>query len=888
MAVQVVHSGGGPVSVNVTTTPAISVTSPQVNVVDVNPVYTSGQPGNTGPQGPQGPAGSNGADGATVTYGVSCETGTGSTEQKIRLTGSDSTTDDVVLAVAGDLSIARTSADKITITNTISNPVLEADTSTSGFGFVVDEDNMSSNLNTKVPTQQSVKAYVDNNVTTANVTTNLATSYQTDRVTVTSSDGTDAVILEATGSQAGVMSVAMHDKLDGIASNADATTSSNVNAAGAIMHSDVAGSATGLITRAASEQYTVVAASTSNISEGSNLYYTDVRADARVSAVIDTDNTLGSPSDTLVPSQAAIKTYVDNQLGTQGLSIGTITGTEVSINITGGGSSVTIPAATTSDAGVMTEAQFDKLAGIEAGADATDATNVAAAGALMDSEVTNLAQVKAFDSSDYATSTQGTTADNALPKSGGQMTGNITFSGSQTVDGRDLSVDGAKLDNIEANATADQTNDEIKAAVEAASDSNVFTDADHNKLNAIQSNADVTDSNNVVAALVSATSISGGNQTSIKSNLGITDPAATNNLSDVSTGGSANGQLLIYDAGTNTYDPATLTEGSNITITEGAGSITIASTASGGASSLNDLTDVAITGSGANKYLVRDSSNSNYVNQALDISHDTDPDLGGDLDVGDHSIITSTGNKNITLNPDGTGNVILGNFVFDVDQTVGSGQDNYVLTYDHAGGSGSKISLEPASTASGTVDTSGTPADDQIAIFTDADTIEGQANLTFASNTLTVKAATGAAGFGGRLLFGVDTPDQYNGDIVNFGSGPGGTNGNIEKGKLYYLDSSQQWELADANAVATAKGMLGIAVVDDSPNFLVRGFARHGSWVSLGTGNPLYISAGATAGEITNSAPTGSTDVVRVIGYSTNSGSREIFFNPSNDWLELT
>ena len=57
-----------------------------------------------------------------------------------------------------------------------------------------------------------------------------------------------------------------------------------------------------------------------------------------------------------------------------------------------------------------------------------------------------------------------------------------TFTGN--IDGRDLSVDGAKLDGIEANATADQTNAEIRAAVEAASDSNVFTDADHTKVNA--------------------------------------------------------------------------------------------------------------------------------------------------------------------------------------------------------------------------------------------------------------------------------------------------------------------------------------------------------------------------------------------------------------------
>lgn len=96
---------------------------------------------------------------------------------------------------------------------------------------------------------------------------------------------------------------------------------------------------------------------------------------------------------------------------------------------------------------------------VEDGADVTDAANVTAAGALMDSEVTNLAQVKAFDSADYATAAQGTTADAALPKTGGQMTGNITMSGSQTVDGRDLSVDGAKLDGIETNAdVTDATN----------------------------------------------------------------------------------------------------------------------------------------------------------------------------------------------------------------------------------------------------------------------------------------------------------------------------------------------------------------------------------------------------------------------------------------------
>ena len=63
--------------------------------------------------------------------------------------------------------------------------------------------------------------------------------------------------------------------------------------------------------------------------------------------------------------------------------------------------------------GAFVNGDKTKLDGIEALADVTDATNVEAAGALMDSEVTNLAAVKAFDPTDYATSAQGALADTA-------------------------------------------------------------------------------------------------------------------------------------------------------------------------------------------------------------------------------------------------------------------------------------------------------------------------------------------------------------------------------------------------------------------------------------------------------------------------------------------
>ena len=65
-----------------------------------------------------------------------------------------------------------------------------------------------------------------------------------------------------------------------------------------------------------------------------------------------------------------------------------------------------------------------------------------------------------------------------MPLAGGEFTGNITFSGSQTVDGRDLSVDGSKLDGIESGATADQTASEILTLLKTVDGAGSGLDAD--------------------------------------------------------------------------------------------------------------------------------------------------------------------------------------------------------------------------------------------------------------------------------------------------------------------------------------------------------------------------------------------------------------------------
>ncbi len=74
------------------------------------------------------------------------------------------------------------------------------------------------------------------------------------------------------------------------------------------------------------------------------------------------------------------------------------------------------------------------------------------------------------------------------------------------------------------------------------------------------------------------------------------------------------------------------------------------------------------------------------------LAADTTPQLGGNLDVVTHSIV-STSNRNISITPNGTGNVALGNFTFNADQTVGAGQDNFLMTYDNSAGT---IGLEAA------------------------------------------------------------------------------------------------------------------------------------------------------------------------------------------------
>ncbi len=225
------------------------------------------------------------------------------------------------------------------------------------------------------------------------------------------------------------------------------------------------------------------------------------------------------------------------------------------------------------------------------------------------------------DDASYA-STLTTALGTKLPLAGGQMTGNITMSSTETVDGRDLSVDGAKLDLIEASAKDDQTAAEIRTLVGSATDSNVYDDAAVTKLSNIEASADVTDATNVAdagAVMESDTTTASMSfvvdEDNMASNLATKVPTqqsvkayvdtqigGENTLAeddDVNITSPGDASLLLYDTGTSTWRDAALSGDATIGDT---GVITVSADAITYAKMQNVVADERILGrvSGAN------------------------------------------------------------------------------------------------------------------------------------------------------------------------------------------------------------------------------------------------------------------------------------------------
>ena len=136
-----------------------------------------------------------------------------------------------------------------------------------------------------------------------------------------------------------------------------------------------------------------------------------------------------------------------------------------------------------------------------------------------------------------------------------------------------------------------------------------------------------------------------------------------------------------------------------------------------------------------------------------------------------------------------------------------------------------------------------------------------------------------------NINYGRNTRNDLPGDMSGSGY-QGDVLTNISQsttaGKLYYKTTTG-WALADADS-STTTYLLAIATgTNASSGMLLRGFfykAGHGFTV----GRPLYV--GTSAGNLQQSAPTGTSDYARVVGYPTSSDT--IFFNPDNTWVRVS
>lgn len=206
--------------------------------------------------------------------------------------------------------------------------------------------------------------------------------------------------------------------------------------------------------------------------------------------------------------------------------------TETGITVTydDAGNSLDFVVATQSDEN-FTSALLSKLNGIEASADVTDTTNVTAAGALMDSELTSIADVKALNQS---------VVSGASP----------TFS------------------------TANMTD---------ASNKRFMTDAQESKLDGVEAGADVTDTANVKSALnANLTSLTIGDSDdtiTIPGDLVVTGTTTTNNVETVSTSNGIVFEGNAADANEVTLLAATVTADRTATLPDLTGHVALFSVA---------------------------------------------------------------------------------------------------------------------------------------------------------------------------------------------------------------------------------------------------------------------------------------------------------------------
>tara|TARA_R100001443_G_scaffold116521_1_gene137167 strand:- start:223 stop:1647 length:1425 start_codon:yes stop_codon:yes gene_type:complete len=167
-------------------------------------------------------------------------------------------------------------------------------------------------------------------------------------------------------------------------------------------------------------------------------------------------------------------------------------------------------------------------------------------------------------------------------------------------------------------------------------------------------------------------------------------------------------------------------------------------------------------------------------------------------------------------------------------------------------------------------------------------TITGSGTIAFDSTAVTSLANLNTTG---TVVDGVwnsntqltktsSTSMDYQGEVVYLASST------VVKGKVYVY-SGGDWVAADADSATTASGTLAVALNNGTSSTV--GMLTRGMFTGqdLGDdGNLLYLST--SAGSLTIEPPSGSGDIVRIVGQLIDSTNGQTFFNPDYTFITLS
>ena len=417
------------------------------------------------------------------------------------------------------------------------------------------------------------------------------------------------------------------------------------------------------------------------------------------------------------------------------------------------------------------------------------------------------------------------------------------------------SVDNAKIDKIDNTDQVTSVNTQTGAVVLSGND----LAADHSASNYTAANANIdghlSGIDTKFGTLGTASTAASTDFLQVSNNLSDLNNATTarSNLGLGTAATSASTDFLASTAGIDDLSDVTITAAANGEVISYNGSAWVNSAASAG--SLAGLSDVTITAPASSEYLRYNGSA--WVDAALSIADDTSPQLSGDLDTNGNAI-TSASNANVSINPDGTGDISIGaDLIPDADatHTIGDEDNRYISTYSDLNGAirfkaknaqGAQITKGQAvyiSGVSGTVPevqlaransastmpafglvyaTANAAADVEIVTFgnlTDYDTTTYSlsANDTVFISAATAGALTNTAPTGETNLIQnigrVVRADASAGIIKAGGAGRSNATPNLDDGKIFLGNGSNQ-------AVSTALSAVNLSSFNNDSGFI--------------------------------------------------------------------